>query len=248
MAPAPTAYPAATSATAAARWAEPVSSAAPTWATAYAADSSGRPRAKMITNHQKFGLAAEAAVMASPRPQATRITLRRPTRSAIPANGSPPSEASRMMASPMPSSVPDRPAWSVIEIAVGDVAEMLGHVTKGCGQAELPESGGQGDQTHADDRRVPPPPTSSWPGMLPAANSPTIPMIPPADPRAMGAAPVRSPGVAERGCVEDSRSAVGWLHGCAATTRPERDVEQDEQDECDDRCAEQIPGPRSEHP
>src|ERR1700733_2783237 len=37
---------------------------------------------------------------------------RRPKRSAKPMTGRPPSAARRMMASPMPSSVPDRPAWS----------------------------------------------------------------------------------------------------------------------------------------
>ncbi len=115
MAPAPTAYPPATTATAAARWAESVSSAAPTWATALAAERSGRPRAKMKTNNQYPGLAADAAVTASPRPQQNSSTRRRPTRSASPARGRPPSDASRITASPRPSWVPERPAWSVID-------------------------------------------------------------------------------------------------------------------------------------
>ena len=46
------AYPAATRATAAARWLEPVCSAAWTCATAAAADKNGRPSANKTTNHQ----------------------------------------------------------------------------------------------------------------------------------------------------------------------------------------------------
>ncbi len=50
--PAPVPYPAAISATALARSAEPVSSAAVTCASAFVALSRGRPLAKMATNHQ----------------------------------------------------------------------------------------------------------------------------------------------------------------------------------------------------
>ena len=50
--PAPTPYPAAMRATAAARSCELVSSAAITSASALVALSSGRPKAKMTTNHQ----------------------------------------------------------------------------------------------------------------------------------------------------------------------------------------------------
>jgi hypothetical protein len=48
----PIAYPAATKATAAARWLEPVCSAAWTCATAAVAERKGRPKANSATNHQ----------------------------------------------------------------------------------------------------------------------------------------------------------------------------------------------------
>ena len=50
--------------------------------------------------------------MASPAPAVTSSSIRRPKRSARPVTGSAPSDASRMMASPTPRSVPDSPAWS----------------------------------------------------------------------------------------------------------------------------------------
>jgi hypothetical protein len=52
MTPAPAPYPAATSATALARSAEAVCSAAVTYASPLLALSRGRPQAKMATNHQ----------------------------------------------------------------------------------------------------------------------------------------------------------------------------------------------------
>ena len=52
MTPAPVPYPAATSATALARSAEAVCSAAVTCASPFVAASKGRPQAKMATNHQ----------------------------------------------------------------------------------------------------------------------------------------------------------------------------------------------------
>src|ERR1700730_6659508 len=50
--------------------------------------------------------------MASPAPTVPSSSIRRPKRSARPVTGSAPSDASRMMASPTPRSVPDSPAWS----------------------------------------------------------------------------------------------------------------------------------------
>src|SRR5580704_14174692 len=50
--------------------------------------------------------------MASPAPTVTSSNLRRPKRSARPVTGSAPSDARRMMASPIPRSVPDSPAWT----------------------------------------------------------------------------------------------------------------------------------------
>jgi len=52
MTPAPVPYPAATNATALARSAEEVCSAAVTCASPFVAASTGRPQAKMTTNHQ----------------------------------------------------------------------------------------------------------------------------------------------------------------------------------------------------
>ena len=113
--PAPTPYPAAISATAAARSCELVSSAAMTSASALVALSNGRPKAKMTTNHQYPGLAAATTVSARPAIVTTRITRRRPRRSAIPMRGRLPSDARRMTASPIPRLVPDNPTLSAMD-------------------------------------------------------------------------------------------------------------------------------------
>src|SRR5579872_2263131 len=102
-------------ATALARSALPVSSAALTCAMPLVALSGARPRAKMAMNHQYPGLRAASTVKPRPTEHVTSNMNRRPNRSATPASGRPPSDASRRMARPTPSSVADRPAWSASE-------------------------------------------------------------------------------------------------------------------------------------
>src|SRR6266542_3247162 len=102
-----------------------VSSAAITPATVLVADSSGRPRAKIATNHQKVGLTAAVAVRARPTATQPSSVSFRPKRSASPASGRLPSEASRMTASPTPRVAPDRPTLAAIEVPPWSVPNVL---------------------------------------------------------------------------------------------------------------------------
>src|SRR5664280_79312 len=74
-----------------------------------AAVNNGWARAKHSTNTQYPGLSAAAEVMSSPSTSVRRRTVVRPHRSASDASGSAPSEATRKIASPRPSTEPESP-------------------------------------------------------------------------------------------------------------------------------------------